>query len=221
MKINWKKVLAIGAPILAAAGVLWWVSKKTNPESGSPGPNAKATGSTAPKPRAIPAPKNFSFPLKVGSNNAYVGKLQDILGITTDNKFGTQTQSALIEQAGVSSVQDESQLNDIINKILANDAAVNKDAAATRLANQFNQGGYALIGIKTSNWTKVQEDYAGALVSLGTQIAMYKGTTYNNEDYKIHGVSKLGNLIIEITNGSLAGLWSGDPTTMSLVKVVE
>jgi hypothetical protein len=217
MKINWKKVAGIGIPILAAGIILWYVAKKANPNAGSPGPNANATGKTAPKSKPVPPPKNSAFPLKVGSNNTYVGKLQDILGVTVDNQFGPQTQAALVEQAGLSSVQDEAQLGDIINKILANDAATNKASAGNQLMTTFNKGGYALLGIKTSDWNQVIKDYTGALTLTGTAITMYKGTTYNNADYIIDSVSKLGNLIIQITNGALAGLYSGDPTTMSLV----
>src|SRR4051812_45694539 len=218
MKLFWKKMLFIGVPIIGAAGILWWVSKKSGEDEG-PGPNSSATGKTAPKLKPVPAPKNSAFPLKEGSNNSYVGQLQGILDIANDNQFGPQTKAALIEQAGVSMVQDENQLNDIINKIKANDAGVNKAAKANQLLNTFNAGGYALLGIQTSSWTQVTQDYAGALIPTGKAITMYKGTTYNNNDYKIIGVSKLGNLIIRITNGQAAGLYSGDPETMTLKAV--
>ena len=55
--------------------------------------------------KPAPAVEQQTFPLKVGSNNAYVKQLQDALGVGMDGKFGSkETLPALKDQTGFSQV---------------------------------------------------------------------------------------------------------------------
>ena len=59
-----------------------------------------------------------TFPLKVGSNNAYVRQLQDALGVFIDGKFGgAQTLPALKDQTGYSQVDSYDMLQFICEGI--------------------------------------------------------------------------------------------------------
>lgn len=214
MKINWKKVALFGLPLLAAGGIFYWVSKK----NAGPGPNADATGKTAPKKVPAPAPKNNDFPLRNGSKNSFVTKLQTALGISADGIFGTQTESALRTAAGITSIADEAELNSVLAKIASGAAAADKTARATDIIHKFATGNYSMQPTVTAFWKGVNKDYTGALQPTGMGITMYKGTKYNNEDFKVTGLTKLGMLIIEVFNSpTLEGTYTGDPATITLV----
>lgn len=216
MKPNWKKVLTYGLPALAAIGIIVYVNKrkKAKEEYGTPPPGSSLdAGSAALKPVTV---KDSNFPLKQGSKNSYVSRLQTALGVSADGVFGPITEGALSSKAGITQVKDEATLNQIISTITA--GAANTSRAMT-LQSQFAAGNKAIYCTATSNWEQVIEDSYGALQPTGRMITLYKSKTYNNTDYIIKGYTKLGNLKIQVTRGAAAGLYTGNPSNVTLVTV--
>ncbi len=178
-----------------------------------------------------------NFPLKVGSNNKYVGELQDVLGVTIDNKFGPATQSALQEQAGVSQVASLAHLNSIEDLILQNDA--NTDAIAQKtslsgsiLSNYQNgaSGGIAaasnITTLQDTNWIIVTQDPgSGNWIKGNSQIPLKAGTNLGTKYYVPYAVDAYsGNLIVYCNGGNILsalfgsniGYWMADPNAISL-----
>lgn len=215
------KVLLYGVlPLAAATGIIIWVqksSKNDEDDGNSPGATSNATDKTAPAVKPVPPQKNPSFPLQQGSNNSYVGKLQKALGLPTDdidNIFGPQTAQALANAAGISFIKDETQLNNVIAAITTGAATA---ARARDLYNKDSAGQYSIQGVKTATWMEVSKDIYGAYNSTGKAITIYKGTTYNKNDYRIADYTKGGNVILEINKGDAQGQYLGDPNNITLV----
>lgn len=175
-----------------------------------------------------------NFPLKVGSNNKYVGELQDVLGVTIDNKFGPGTQAALQEQAGVSQVASLTHLNSIEDAILQNDASA--DAIATKaslsgsIVSNFQNGGIAvgnnITTLADTTWFMVTQDPgSGNWIKGDMQLSLKADTnlgTKNYVPYTVDGYS--GNLIVYCNGGNILstlfgsniGYWMADPNAISL-----
>lgn len=216
MKISWKKVAMWSIPIVIGGGVLWWITRKTeNPDDdgNSPGPVADATGPTAPviKPTVV---TNSSFPLKQGSRNGYVTKLQEALKVTADGIFGPKTEDALKSVAGITVIKDQAELDAVIKKAATGQASTSR---ALELFSKFQKGNFSIQPTQTKIWEKVDKDAFGAFQRTGTGVTLYKGTKYSNQDYSLKETTKLGSIIIEINKGNLAGLYIGDPSTLTLV----
>lgn len=215
--MKWKTVLTIGLPIVGVIGLIIWV-KKGNRSAGV-APNAVDN-----KPAALippPAPKNSSFPLRNGSRNSYVTQLQQALGISADGIFGTQTENALRSAAGITSIRDEKEFNDVLAKIKGTTSAFTdregKLARGNDLLQKFKTGNYSIQGLEKSFWEKGTTDYSGAFNRSGTGIYINKGITLNKADYSLVEVTQLGNIIIYVNKGTLMGSYIGDPRTITLV----
>jgi len=88
--------------IAVVVGVYMYVKKIGNvPISKLP----KKQPTVKPEVKPVINVEKQTFPLKVGSNNAYVKQLQDALGVSIDGKFGSkETEPALVNQTGYSQV---------------------------------------------------------------------------------------------------------------------
>lgn len=222
--MKWKTVLAWGIPIVGAVALVFWVKKggRNKEDDGkSPGPVSNATDSTAAVIKSPPVPANSSFPLRIGSRNSYVTELQKALGIAADGIFGSQTEQALKNAAGISAIRDEKEFKEVIAKIKAGAAATadiaEKIARGNDLKTKFATGKFSIRPLETKFWYRVQKDAYGALNYDDVGITLYKTTTYNKDDYSIAEVTKLGNIIIYVNKGTLIGSYIGDPRTITLV----
>lgn len=223
MKWNWKKIALWGIPIAGGIGLIYWVSRagKKNPEDdgNSPGPYSNATDSTALKLKPPPA-TNSSFPLRNGSRNSYVTDLQKALGISADGIFGTQTEQALKNAAGVSAIKDQKEFGEIIAKTKAGAvstaATTEKISRANDLFAKYATGKFDILPLETKFWYSVNKDAYGAFNYNDIGITMYKGTKLNRNDYSIADVTKSGNIVIYVNKGSLLGSYIGDPRTITL-----
>ncbi len=220
--MKWKTILAWGIPIVGAIGLIIWVKRggsNKEDDGKSPGPVSNATDSTAAVIK--PPPANSSFPLRIGSRNSYVTDLQKALGIAADGIFGAQTEQALKNAAGISAIKDEKEFKEVIAKIKAGASSTadiaQKIARADDLKAKFATGKFSIRPLETKFWYRVQKDAYGAYNYDDVGITLYKSTTYNNDDYSIADVTKLGNIIIYINKGTLLGSYIGDPRSLTLV----
>lgn len=161
----------------------------------------------------LPVPvKDPTFPLKQGSRNAKVTELQKILGVVADGIFGAKTEAALLAYAGLRSVASEAELATLKNKSIG----LTNQLRASDLLRKFTAGGVSLYAIKTVLCTQVIVDGYGAIIPTGKAFNLTGGKTYNSNDYKLIMSTKAGKLVFEVTQGSLAGLYTVDPNSVTL-----
>lgn len=160
------------------------------------------------------------FPLSKGSNNQYVGQLQDALGITIDNKFGNDTLSALQEQTGKSSITGLDELNVTIDAIIAQDASgSDADLSAKLIAGFGNNPNLRYIKVlKATNWKQVQQDYQNNWLPAGYQLSLGTNKNMNLSDYTPFYVDDAtGSLIIFCNKGANIGFWRANPNDLTLI----
>lgn len=202
--------LLIFGPIALAAGIVAYVSIRNRKKNTIiPTPD---TAGDAVKAAVIPA--SSSFPLKKGSKNSKVAELQKLIGVAADGVFGSQTEAALVAKAGITSVSNQAEL-DKLKKTATN--AINS-SRGSELLTQFLTGKYSIMALVPSVYIQVVEDYAGALNPTGKGISFKAGKYVSKDDYKLVKVTKSGNVLMQVTKGDLQGLYSVDPSTISLVQ---
>jgi hypothetical protein len=210
MNLKTKRILLLVAPLVIGGTLLYAMNhKKKKLVPGGDGAPDEAKPAPAPKPVSM-------FPLKSGSNNAKVKELQSAIGLSgkdVDGIFGSGTEAKLKAFAGVIEVADQAALDQIKKKAVG----VTNLSRATDLLAKFQKGNVAIYTTSKLSIQKIQEDISGALINTGSYINMAANKTFNNQDYKLKGTTKLGNLLMEITRGDLAGTYSVDPTTITLV----
>jgi hypothetical protein len=211
MNLKTKRILLLVAPLAVGGVLLYAMNHKKKVASGG----AKDGAQDDAKPVPAPPPASM-FPLKNGSNNAKVKELQSAIGLSgkdVDGIFGSGTEAKLKAFAGVIEVADQAALDQIKKKAVG----ITNNARASDLLSKFQKGGVAIYTTAKLTVQKVQEDISGALISTGTFVSMAANKTYNNQDYKLKGTTKLGNLLMEITRGDMAGTYSLDPNSITLV----
>jgi hypothetical protein len=208
-----KKAIVVFGPLVVGIGAIYFLNRKRKEEIDSaetilPGQELNIPVQSAPAPTSM-------FPLKQGSNNSKVKELQSILGVTADGAFGPKTEDALVKFAGVRSVDSQAQLDEIKRKA---QGSTNFNRAMD-LFNRFNKGGQAIYVIKSTQTLQAIVDTFGAIIYTGKAITLPGGKVYNNQDYKITGVTKTGNLQVTVTRGTLAGMYIFDPNNITLKAV--
>jgi len=139
-----KNILIPIVLIGVVAGVYVYV-KKFNAKPASKFQNKQPVVKKEVKP--APVKEQQTFPLKVGSNNAYVKQLQDALGITIYGQFGKDTLAALKEQTGLSQIDTYDMLNNVYNYIFLFD-------------NDFTKHPYSVFD--NMDWNRVEDWYDAA-----------------------------------------------------------
>lgn len=207
-----KKVLAFVAPVVIAGVIIVLLNRRKKSSIGEVSSNedVKPVPATAQPEKASP-----EFPLRRGSRGEKVKELQRVIGVTADGIFGPNTESALLNVAGVSSVQDQKEF-DMVRQKAAGLVTVER---AKDLYNKFVKGGYALYAIEKAIAKEIVIDAYGAHQPTGKQISLPAAKVLNNQDYVITGYSKLGNIIFKITKGDLAGTYSVNASQVSLKAV--
>ena len=116
------------------------------------------------KPQPTPKPtkpdtktETSYFPLKKGSNNDYVGQLQDELGIAIDNQFGKDTLAALKEQTGKTQINDYNDLIATLTLIDNNDVKQQKSDDAKLIIDSYNNAplGFSIVPSKDIRVTQL------------------------------------------------------------------
>ena len=230
----------ISLPILAGGVIVYLQLKKKHPQqspittnnSGTQGPGLAQQSDQAAGLSTAQINAKY-FPLQSGSNNQYVGELQDVLGVTIDNKFGPGTLAALQAQASVNAVADLATLNSIEDSILATDQAAATVAARTSasqsllaLFQNMLMNGVQLITPSTdTTWYSVTQDNNGNWNRSGQQLSLTAGQVLSLSSYNLVTVDpNTGNLIINCLGdnmlfsgflfGSNKGYWMADPTPL-------
>ena len=216
----------ISLVILSGAGIVYWeLSKKVVPTK-KPIPD---TGGRLPATNKInggtvsgQSDASGSFPLQKGvKDNAYVGQLQDVLGVTIDNNFGSITLAALQDQVGVSSVASLDDLNTIEDTILAKDTSDNTISLNSTLSQNLISSASSCSYLKTlaaTVWHQVQLDMNENFISAGYQISFSKGKEITLKDYTPFGIDPSdGYLIIVCNKGNNAGEWKANPNDLTLI----
>jgi len=194
------------------------VLPKTNKSTGGTGAGTASSKMTS----ATAATSGCTFPLQVGSNNPCVGQLQDALGVTIDNDFGSQTLAALTDQTGLTAINSSDILNSTIDSIVSNDnnSVTTNTSAANAIIFSMTSQSFAYTNLQSTTnsvWNQVQQS-GSDWVSAGYQISMPTGAKMSLTDYAPQSVdSSNGNLIVYCGTGGNMGYWSVDPTTVSLV----
>ncbi len=199
-----RKTLWIIIPFLLVGGVVVYASVRK--KRGVPDPG------DAVQPALQPA--DSIYPLKKGSNNSKVTELQKLLGVAADGIFGSQTEAALVAKAGMTSVSNASEF-DQVKKAVNN--AVNLQRAQD-MVTKFKTGLYSIMAIVPSVYNQVIEDYAGALTTTGKALQMKAGKYVSKTDYLLVKTTKSGNVLMQVPTGANAGTYSVDPATITLVK---
>lgn len=214
MNLKTKKALLLLLPLLVGGGAIYAMNRR----NALPGLKAPDPQKLTDVPTTDKVKPSSLFPLRKGTINDKVKELQRAIGLTGDDidgKFGTQTESKLLAYAGVMEVKDQAQLDQIKQMAIG----ISNKARAESLLTAFQKGGMAMMCTKSCDAQLVLEDYAGALTYMPKYLPLVNGKTYNNQDYILVKVTKLGNLIFEINKGTLQGLYAVDPNKVSLSKV--
>lgn len=216
------KYTLIFSPIALGGYLVYYVIKHYMVPAKTPLPNTNGvlpktnnTGGTS------AATAGCTFPLTVGSNNACVGQLQDVLGINIDNNFSTSTLTALYAQTGKSQITNAEDLSATEDMILDQDGAnlSANTAASNALILQWGTSDPNFIRmVNTIAWREVVQDGNGNWISAGYQINATKGLNFSCNDYKLFSSDPAtGNLLINCNKGVNEGYWSVDPTYVKLV----
>ncbi len=207
-----KKALIIFGPLVIGVGVILWINRKPKDKDQV---GAAGADGVAPVTLANTANKTSSFfPLKQGSKNSKVTELQKLLGVSADGIFGPITETALVALSGSKTVANQNEFDNV--KKLA--TGISNSVRASDLLAKFKSANYSIMPLAAATYPAVIQDTYGALQATGTAIKVVANKVLNNTDYVLTGVTKAGNLLMQITNGSLAGLYSVDPTTITLTN---
>lgn len=215
-----KKVLLYVVPPVVIIGVIYFINRQSIKKKISDGINnsplpepAKATTTTA--------SQKSLFPLNRGSKNEKVTELQRILGFSgtdLDGDFGSMTETALKSFSGKTTVDSQAELDALATKKATQQNQTASISRAQELFNKFKAGGlniFAQVDVLGYGYTA---DYAGAINYTGKNVSLPKGKTYSNNDYKLIGYTKAGNLQMQITRGDFAGTYVINPNNITLVK---
>jgi hypothetical protein len=196
----------------------YYVPTKQAIPAGSAANKSTGTGTATGTPSAVATNvSSCSFPLKVGSNNSCVGQLQDILGVTIDNKFGSGTLGALQEQTGKTQITDANDLSNTIDQVMAQDAANGMLARAQALLSTYTQS-QSIFTLNSTVWKQVVMDSSNSWVYVGYQLSLGASKKMNNNDYQLWDIDNAtGNLLIVCNTGANAGIWSANPLDITLV----
>lgn len=217
MKFNFKKNWYYLIPV-AIGGYLIYrqFSKKNDPKADAPNPNPLVNNVVVPIPTS-------DFPLKRGSKNNTVGSLQALLNtalksqgkelLVVDNDFGPKTEIALNSIYGKNSVANQTDFDALKNQL----SKSNEDSAniswGWKLQDAYNSNSYSYLFVKKPvNIKKVSKNFQGFWVNTGTSLDMARHN-YSLNDYAVRGVTKSGQLRIEILNGATAGMYLSEEGT--------
>lgn len=224
------KYSLISLPILAGAYIVYTQVKKYNVPSKVPTPlkpsgltTSGSMASTLPPAHTSIPESGCKFPLKKGNyNNTCVGLLQDALGITIDNDFGSNTQAALLEQTGIYQIDSNDQLEQIIDQLNNEYLADIQDTfqRSSQMINQLHAFGmsYKYIEFVASTSMKGVALTPGGWDLNGWQLNCDKGLRLNVNDYVMGDQpdSITGNLIIYCNKGGNTGNYMVSPTDIML-----
>lgn len=219
-KLKW----IIGAGILVCGGTLVYLQMRQRTiKSIVKNADDMAGSSALPKPPIKVTPSattatdaNQGYPLKKGSRGALVKHLQDLLGVTTDGIFGSQTLQALQDQANVSEVDSAQQMQEIDDKISAQDSLAEAVDRGQQLYNDWHSGSDQLMAINSTTGQKYTEDKYGAITYLNGNFTLSAGYKFNRDQFQPVDYTKKGKLLVSINTGDTIGTFAFDPTDLSL-----
>lgn len=208
-----RRILLIGGPLLIVAGVIVFINLRGKKKAVE-----DVKKSPLPEP---PASKAFTvasdFPLKKGSNNSTVSQLQRILGVDADGIFGPKTESALKSFAGVIQINNQAELDALQQKKASLQNQEQSAGRANQLYSQYKSGAYNIFVTQSGYMLGYIADAFGAINYSNKRLILEKGKTLPAH-YKLIGVTKGGNLMVDVTEGVNAGTYTVNPTIISLVK---
>ena len=197
--------VAVPVVVVFGAFYIWYKSQKGKPVTVTNDP------ATTPPLKPSPSLSSGNFPLQQGmKNNSLVKTLQNALGVTVDGSFGPITLAALQAQYGMSTVPDQNTLTAIVNA--ANSGAMPRQIAQNVLT-QFQSGSY---DIYVNNPYYADQVIPGTSTPNGTGFQLSVFQTYDNRTYTLIGVTGLGQLIMNVQSGPLAGQYLVDPSSITL-----
>lgn len=207
MNVKLKRALYILIPVGVVLGFVALLNKKKKPldQPIEPG-DADSVPSTV---KTVPPPL---YPIGQGSSGDLVKQVQQALGVTVDGQFGPKTQAALVDKMGVKTINSVDQLEQL-KKLAAGVSNLNR---ANELVKRFNAGGVALFTIEKAPIEVINIDAFGAIIHSGMFTYLPANKLYNRTDYVLKGATKPGDLIFDITRGTLAGTYVVNPNLVTL-----
>lgn len=223
MAVN-KKILIGGciAGILIGAWLIWKQFQNPSAKEGESQekpnplePNRDSNGNSIPTPAV-----DKNFPLKKGSKNAYVGKLQLALGgLVVDNIFGNKTLAALKSKTGKTQVNSFDELQSIIDVETNNklSTVTNRISKANQLLSSYKSSDF---GSNPQIYITIDSVWSGADYSVmrkdyvdnGLMKNWTKGTFLSADDYVPVAVSNDGLLMVKQGNS----FWGIEPITITI-----
>ena len=215
-----QKWLLILTPVIIGGIIVAvkFLSKKTKIPTGDQKTGLPTT--TKPVVNATTTPTS-DFPLQVGSGsvinpNKSVMALQDELGIKIDGAFGAKTLAALQSQTGLTSIQNASQLQQVLTQIDNQDQTSNYNDATMVLLNKYNNGGVTFLNsLADSYWRSLNQQSDGTFVYGNAQFFVPSGTQFDINQV-IPDIADIGTgqLIIMDNRTGSTNYWLADPTTI-------
>jgi len=162
------------------------------------------------------------FPLKVGSKNKYVGQLQDALGVSVDNIFGTkETLPALQKQANKSQIKDIADLMNTISSIEKKD-----------YNDKVKSANYFIDQYKSNTFATLVPNQDVTLIMTNGKVSNYQYTSniINWENNSSHLINKFqpidvkdnGDLILlNIDSNGTYNYYAVDATNLSLGAMAQ
>jgi hypothetical protein len=219
MKSSTKKAILIMLPLVVGGSLIYAMNhkpKKVGRPIDATDPDQKLTDVDTTKPTATKVQPEF--PLKKGSTGEKVKELQAAIGLTgkdVDGDFGSGTEAKLLSFAGIKEVTDQAQLDEVKRKSIG----ISNKLRADTLVARFKKGGVAMMCTANVSAQVVTQDSFGAITYLKKYLSLSAGKVYNSDDYKMVGSTQLGNLLFQVTRGTLAGLYAVDPNKVTVANI--
>lgn len=209
----------VGIPVIIGAYLIYRQFRKPKANGLSdvpPPPNNNNNNNTISNGNGgvTPAPAS-TFPLKKGSKNNTVGTLQGLLNtsnlvntkLVVDNDFGSKTQAALVAVYGKNQIDDQTDLDNLRNKLSRESSKSANLDWAWQLIDAYNTGNYSNLKVKQNiTLYGVDKNFQNQWEMNNKNINM-PPHNYSLNDYALRSALTDGSLRIEIVNGDLAGMY--------------
>jgi hypothetical protein len=227
------RIALISLPIIALGIVGYWQIRKYRVPAKSSLPNNGNAGLPNNLPASqTPAATGCTFPLKKGSNNACVQKLQEALieafgpGVLpkygADGDWGNETQSALINNGLPTQVENADIMVSLIAKIGTDSVSAipTVNSAAKKIISEIanNKTIKYIVCLDNTAWVQMNLVHFEDWVNAGYVIKVHAGLKMSVADYRILPMPNPDNgfVMVECTKGANAGYWMINPLNIKL-----
>lgn len=218
------KILLLVTPALIGAAVIYMMQKKKS--------KFKTAKQLPPATPPVTTNKTVDtangFPLKKGSKGSLVKQLQTALiaayGTSilpkygADGDWGTETDTAMQKMVGVTVVNNQSELSNILNSIQKSVATTNAIARAKKICQDFNNYPKSvMMSLQRISAPQVRLDTSSNYIKTGIYFNLAADKTLNRTDWQPVSFSPAGDLEFRCVTGALKGTYLVNPNFISIV----